>query len=61
MNLVAEPIIKLDTSVVIGQDNDNNDIYRLYPLLWDENNLRWTSLNSSNQIIVWNNIALIWE
>ena len=55
------PTINLDTSVLIGKDNNNQDVYRLYPFIWDENNLRWTSLNSSNQVLIWNNTNLVWE
>lgn len=58
---VPEPTIKLDTSVLLGKGNNNEDVYRLYPIFWDENNLRWTSLNSNNQVLVWNNITLTWE
>jgi hypothetical protein len=58
---VAMPTIHLDTSVVMGKDNNNEDVYRPYSAIWDENNLRWTSLNSSNQVLIWNSINLVWE
>lgn len=58
---VPEPTIKLDTSVLLGKGDNNEDVYRLYPIFWDENNLRWTSLDSNNQVLVWNSITLVWE
>ena len=45
----------------LGKNDKNEDVYRLYPIKWDEDNLRWTSLDSNNQVLVWNSITLVWE
>lgn len=58
---VTKPTTQLDTSIILGKNNKNEDVYRLYPISWDEDNLRWTSLDSNNQVLVWNSITLVWE
>jgi len=58
---VTKPTTQLDTSVILGKNDKNEDVYRLYPIKWDEDNLRWTSLDSNNQVLVWNSITLVWE